>query len=172
MLTGCIASNSQVNSEKSKNSILGWVHGECLAIENNNLVLGDKITVIGVIEGHKITKATIGENATSSDNCYALLEDRKEINTSSGYTFYLVEGIPNISTFGLSIVLVGNQPDLVISEGVAYADINGDGFRDRFGQCSTSEGVSFYILSGNSSEATKIWEGYYYLGYDSEVTCP
>ena len=169
MLSGCSDSNLKSDSGNAIETSFGWVHGECLAIDNSNLVFGDDVTVVGVLEGHEVSKATIGKNAVSSENCYALLEGRKEINTSSGYTFYILNGIPNTSTFGLSIVLAGRQPELVVIDGVANIDIDGDGFNETFGQCSTSEGVRFYLSSVSSSDT--VWEGYYYLGYDSEATC-
>lgn len=172
VLTGCSASDLESDLTEVSGTGFGWGHGECMVFDGPDVSSGDEIAVVGVIGRHRLARATVGEKVVSSENCYPLLEDRKEVNTSSGNAFYLIKGIPKESAFGLSIGLAGNRPDLVVDQGVASADVDGDGYRDTLGQCSTSEGVRFFIASGKSGATGNIWEGYYYLGYDSEVTCP
>ena len=51
-------------------------------------------------------------------------------------------------------------------------DLDGDGKRDTFTSCSTSEGVNFSVWNGEAYKSKLIWSDYYYLGYDSEADCP
>lgn len=171
-LTGCSWSDLPSDAPEDGGYVVGWGHGECMAIDVSNVAPGDEITVVGMMGPHRLARATVGRATASSENCYPLLEDREDVNTSSDHTFHLINGLPGASAFGLFIVLAGRRPDMVVDQGIAYADVDGDGHRDKFGQCSTSEGILFSIASGPSGTERNIWEGYYYLGYDSEVTCP
>lgn len=126
----------------------GWMHGNCLAIRNADIPIGQKITIIdpedsnGRQQGHVIAKALSG------DNCYALQANRAAANREAGYSFYLVE---TKEETGMAIATTDTT-------GIASLS---------FSYCMTSEGVSFRASKGNEV----LWQGYYYLGYEMEPTC-
>ncbi|MDW6091402.1 hypothetical protein [Vibrio rhizosphaerae] len=127
---------------------IGWMHGKCLAIKNSKLKLPVEVTVVHLENNNQITQGHVINKATSADNCYALTEDRKQININNGYSFYQVSSESDI---GLAIGLIH------IPEPKKYS----------YHYCTTSEGIQYSMkLQGNS-----VWQGYYYIGYDSEETC-
>lgn len=76
---------------------------------------------------------------------------QEKININNGYSFYLVKSTVAID---LAIGVIG----VIGGEGLNLSN---------FSYCTTAEGIKYLIKY--SSEV--VWEGYYYLGYDSEVTC-
>lgn len=133
---------------------IGWLHGNCLAIMNPDLSPGTSITVVQPHQPPVVSNATIAERTSSSETCKALLEDRRKVNIESGYTFYSVHSKPEIN---LGFALLGNK--------IQPADY-------QFDYCNTREGLSFTVKARPEQGGAELWNGYYYLGYESEVTCP
>jgi hypothetical protein len=127
---------------------VGWMYGNYLAIKNNDIDEFVEITVIKLGEKNITKKAIVTRKAKSGEACLALMQGRSEVNISSGYSFYLVESTTPVD---LAIAIIGEE------------EIDAS----NFDFCSTSEGIKYFMK--NSSETT--WEGYYYLGYGTEVTC-
>jgi len=148
---------------------LGWLHGECLAIERN-LATGDTISVVlpqplasRTAPEHTFTlfEATIVKDVEDQDDCLPLLPDRKAINTEGQTRFYLVKA--------------DQEVDLAIGVHTgkgASLDVNNDGKDDYFGICSSTEGIHFSVWSGIKDSNEPLWVGYYYLGYDLTPDCP
>lgn len=135
-------------------SSVGWLHGNCLAIKNLNLTSGTAIIVVQPNQPQIISHATISGRANSSETCKALLDDRRKVNRENGYTFYTVDSKPEIN---LGIAVLGTNNTL---------DDYG------FDYCSTQEGVVFTLNARPEHGGAELWRGYYYLGYESEPTCP
>ena len=127
---------------------IGWMHGNCLAIKNEKIKTPTDITLIKFDEENVIEKATIVAKTTSQEGCFPLFDDRKKINIANGYSFYLVNSATPID---LAIGVI-NGEKLNISD---------------FSYCATAEGLKYYF----KDSSTILWEGYYYLGYDSQITC-
>ena len=127
---------------------IGWMHGNCLAIENIAIKIPTVITLVRLEEKNMIENATVIAKTHQQEACFPLMDDRRKINISNGYSFYLIDSVTPV--------------DLAI----AVIDAKSLNPSD-FSYCSTTEGIK-YVVENNSGV---IWEGYYYLGYDSEVTC-
>ena len=124
------------------------MHGNCLAIKNESINTPSGITLVKFDEENNLEKATIVSKTNNQDNCFPLFEDRKNINIANGYSFYLVDSATPID---LAIGIIGAEKINVLD----------------YSYCATAEGVKYFF-----KDASKVlWEGYYYLGYDSEVTC-
>lgn len=148
MATSC-SSLPELNSD-GLNSKVGWLHGNCLAIKNTNIPPYYQFTLLHLDNENTIEKAIVIKKATNSEECYPLLEDRASVNKSAGYFFYTVKSKKPVN-FAIGIL----KP-----EGTSVSEL-------KLSYCNTTEGMNFSV-SKNSSE---IWEGYYYLGYESEPTC-
>ena len=144
----------------------GWLHGACLAIDNNALAAESPVAIVSLGDETAVIDARIAGVTTASTTCPALLDERRATNMSKGISFYEVRLPPN-TTLELGIGVVGNAAR--VDKGL---DVSGDGIADMFTQCSTSEGVSFAVWSGKPYQGAALWSGYYYLGYDAEATCP
>ncbi len=132
---------------------VGWVDGDCLAIQNAKLSAGSEITVVVLDElQYRIVAKVLGE-ATDGETCFPLLGDRRSVNVGSGYSFYQIKSDKKIN-FAIAV-----------TEGSLASE------NYSFDYCSTLEGISFSVKKANQNTDEEIWNGYYYLGYDAEATC-
>lgn len=152
ILTAC-ASNSVAEDSvpaQAATEETGWLHGKCLAIKDSHIPIHSKLSIVLLDEPQSVSKGEVLGQATSGEQCYPLLEDRRTVNVDAGYTFYLVNTKAQVN---LAIGSVGKAVDT---------------HKYNYSYCTTAEGVQFSTSEGSKT----IWSGYYYLGYDSESTCP
>jgi hypothetical protein len=142
---------------------LGWVTGSCLAIANQSLPPGSPITVASLDDKAAIVDGRVGGVTASEAICPALLPDRR-VHNASKWSFYELKLSAPVD---LGIGVIGEAR--AVTGGL---DLNGNGAPEKFTQCASSEGVWFRVWSGPAYQGTPLWSGYYYLGYDTEVTCP
>ena len=142
---------------------LGWVTKACLATANKSLAPGSPITVVSLDDKAPIITGRINGRTTSDETCPALKPDRRKPNESKWSFYELMLSSP----IDLGIGVIGEAK--AVSGGL---DLNGDGVPEKFTQCASSEGVWFRVWGGPANQGTPLWSGYYYLGYDTEVTCP
>jgi len=145
---------------------VGWLHSACLAIDNKTLAAGSPVAIVTLGDAPSVIDGSIAGTATSGDKCPALMEDRRATNVAKGLAFYEVRTPQGVSV-DLAIGIVGDTTR--VGSGI---DISGDGIADHFTECATSEGVSFAVWSGTPYQGAALWSAYYYLGYDTESTCP
>ncbi len=137
-------------STHAESEKMGWLHGNCLAIKDSHIPAHSKLSIILLDEPKSVSTGEVLGPAKSGEQCYPLLEDRRMANIGTGYSFYLVNTKAQIN---LAIGTVDKEIDT---------------HRYNYSYCTTSEGVQFSANEGSKT----IWSGYYYLGYDSESTCP
>lgn len=151
ILTAC-AGNSVAEDAvptQAETEEMGWLHGNCLAIKDSHIPIHSKLSIILLDETQSVNKGEVLGLATSGEQCYPLLEDRRMINVDAGYSFYRVNTKAQVN------LAIGS-----VSKGI-------DTHRYSYSYCTTVEGVQFSTSEGGKV----IWSGYYYLGYDSESTC-
>lgn len=136
--------------DKEKVSPLGWMHGNCLAIRDDVLTSGTAITIHPLGSDQQVFPGTITGRASSADDCFVLKEDRKQVNIDGGYFFYTINA-QTVVTFAIGEV--GEKSQLSAAQ---------------FSSCMTTEGMKFSVIK----DGAELWQGYYYLGYESEPTCP
>ena len=142
---------------------LGWVTGVCFATADKSIAPGSAITVVPSDDKAPVVGGRV-VGATASDAiCPALLQDRRKQNQPK-WSFYELKLSAPVD---LGIGVTGDTR--AVAGGL---DLNGDGTPEKFTQCASSEGVWFRVWSGPAYQGTPLWAGYYYLGYDTEVTCP
>lgn len=150
---------------------IGWMHGNCLAIKTADLKNGTKLAVVSLGNPQVLSEAEVIRRTESSEECPALLQERKAVNISEGNIFYSV--VPaSKAPLELAVGIVGAKAGFTTTDGRVHADVNGDGREDFFTECSTSEGVQFNVWSGAPYKGKAWWSAYYYLGYDTEPNCP
>jgi len=146
LLSACVY--SQKDENKDLNANFGWMHGNCLAIKLENIDTPHQLKLVRLEEKNILDAGVITRKVRLGDECYPLLDDRKDINQAEGFSFYIVESKTPID---MAIGILDRD------------DLKGLDFE----YCATTEGIRYSVLKGRS----KIWEGYYYLGYESEATC-
>ncbi len=154
-------------------SHVGWMHGSCLAIANDKLVVGEKVTAITLGDKQAVLTGAITGRAKSGADCFALLKERKTANDSNARSFYAVAFPGQAQTNMTAVGLVRPTQEPYINEGTIRGDLDGDGRNEIFGSCLATEGIFFYVWSETDKRKSLLrWSDYYYLGYDNEPTCP
>jgi len=156
------------NSPSKINSSIGWFHGNCFGVRNSNIPKGTSITIVKLDDDQKEIIGSIIRKAKNGEECYPLLDDRRDVNLGNGLSFYIVASDEPIN-LGIGFIKIESNRYSYIADSL---DLNSDGKRDTFSQCSTSEGIQFDIWEGEAYKSLLLWRGYYYLGYDIEPTCP
>jgi hypothetical protein len=159
MINGSLYSNIYSPSNKS----IGWFHGNCIAIYNQNIPKGTEINLITTEAHTNAIKAEISGKITDDSQCSALFADRKHVNIDAGKVSFYQVSADTILNVGIGILNDSKNKYEVL-------DINQDGVNDKFYSCTSSEGIHFKISDGTTNNI--IWNGYYYLGYDIESNCP
>jgi hypothetical protein len=155
-----------VSAKAAAKPIIGWLHGNCMAVQDASLSEGAPVLVATLGEPPSVVKATVDHKLRDGDPCYALLPDRRKQNESGGRSFYVVS-VPE--SLEMAIAVIGAPPQ---DSGNGQLDLDGDGKPERFVQCVTSEGMKFSVWTGEPYQGTPLWSDYYYLGYDTEADCP
>jgi hypothetical protein len=153
-------------SQPAAKTIIGWLHGNCLAVQDAALSDGTPLLVASLGDTPSVVNAKVDHKLRDGDTCYALLQDRRKQNESAGRSFYIVS-LPE--TLEMAIGVVAAPPQAAVD---GQLDLDGDGKPERFVQCATAEGVKFSVWSGEPYLGTPLWSDYYYLAYDTEATCP
>ena len=171
VLLAC-TSSAQLQTSKSETGELdrsvGWLHGNCFAVRNSDLSIGAQLVVVKLGDVQEIVDATVLGRASDGKVCHALLDDRKAVNAMHGTYFYTVASQTPID---LAIGVIRGKGGRAAGEDDVL-DLDKDGHRDAFSQCSTAEGVRFGVWQGQPFKTKMIWSAYYYLGYDTTANCP
>ena len=163
------AASGQPSASFDYNRHIGWVHGRCLAIKRTDLRTGTVVQVVALESPQRTFKTSVASVATHDSGCLALHPDRGKINQKKGRSFYILD-LPEGANFMAVGVLAYEGELLSVADGVRM-DLDRDGKQEAAGFCQTSEGIKFFLLSVDQSDAQPVWSDYYYLGYDTEPTC-
>jgi hypothetical protein len=136
----------------------------CLAVKNDQLNPGTPVRIVilspkqAVLDG-EVVRADPADciQEVSSDAAMKYFEIRV-------FRGALVPRTP-------AIAIVGEAGSLSIFRGKASGDLDGDGRREYFRQCSSAEGVHLTVWTGKPLTGRRRWHAYFYLGYDVESTC-
>lgn len=151
------------------NASIGWVHGACLAIRNQDLKPETAVQIVLLENPQSIIRAKVAAVARSQNECVALRSDRAEGNQQDGRAFYSLAAEKSLQDI-VAIAVVSGKVRL--SPATAEMDLDENGIAERARSCSTHEGVQFFISTTPKFDHTSLWSDYYYLGYDQTATCP
>ncbi len=164
--------STQKASAATYGQMIGIVHQGCLAIKNDQLAKGDPLTLIRLDDPQKSFSSLILASLSTEDNCVLLLEDRKVPNLQNGWSFYSIDlSKHSEQELAMSIAIVKGPKRIEAKGNLLGVDLGANGGMVTFSSCSSSEGIHFSAWTGEVVKRKKIWEAYYYLGYDLEVTC-
>jgi hypothetical protein len=145
-----------------------WFH-----IQNPHLSPGDEVQVVfsDLLSKQeafiaKISKDTICENhdkdpwppLSGNDENKHMSKYRLDIDNNTyprGYGFGVIHSFNTIN----------------VTDGLASADLNGDGKPEFFRDCTSNEGAHLTIWTGKPLAGRRMWHTYYHFPYDTEPTC-
>lgn len=163
------ADSGQPSASFDYNRHIGWVHGRCLAIKRTDLSTGTVVQVVTLGSPQRTVKTSVTGVAIHDSGCLALLPDRAKINQKKGRSFYILD-LREGADF-VAVGLLDYEGELLPAADMVRMDINHDGKQETASFCQSSEGMKFFLLSVDQSEAPPVWSDYYYLGYDTKQTC-
>jgi len=134
----------------------------CLAIQNKALKNQKRIAVVLLDKPQSAHSATILRKVEKTCSSRIDVFDKDS-------SFYLLK-MRNADNVWVGIGIVDPGKIAIIS-GTASSDLNGDGRKEYFRSCTSTEGVHLTIWTGKPLTGNRIWHQYYYLGYDTEPTC-
>ncbi|MEP7077116.1 MAG: hypothetical protein ABI878_15025 [Acidobacteriota bacterium] len=133
----------------------------CLAIQNSRLKAGQKVSVIFTSRPQSIKSAFVSKKVAASCS--------SEIDVAEHVSFYLLR-MRKVDFPFVEIGYVGTSGVMSV-RGVATADLNADGKKEYFRNCTSGEGVHLTVWTGHPLVGRRVWHSYYYLSYDTEPTC-
>jgi hypothetical protein len=135
-----------------------------IAIARDSLPLGSRIAIVTVPDGMVLCCAVAGA-------AYILRSD--DVNPvyldDEGETTYALDAAAIPADVSLGFGFVDPPPDLVATG--ALPDLNGDGRAEGFRSCASGEGLHLTVWYGEPLTTSRLWHGYFYLGYATEADC-
>jgi hypothetical protein len=134
----------------------------CIALPGSPPRTGSPVTLVQIAPPQSATVVSIAEPV---DTCETL--------TRAGFAgpYYLAMP-PSTEAFetGLWLAIRG-RPSTRVKAGVVTLDLGPAGRTAQTRSCTSSEGLHLTLWAGMPLKSTRLWHGYYYLGYDVEPTC-
>lgn len=142
----------------------------CLTILNSNISTGSRIALIATDKPQSLAEARVQKRLPRSCS--------PNPDVPQGASFYLLKLTKGGSGFlddsavmPPSIAVFRPSNPIRIAGRIVSVDLNGDGRREYFRQCTSNEGVHLTVWSGKPLVGKRVWHWYYYLGYDVEPSC-
>lgn len=137
--------------------------GVCLTIKNSGLKEGEEISVIFIDKPQSIQTAKVQKKLSSTCS--------RSIGIGPDDSFYSLKlsKPPDDLVYIAFGVISSNK--IVINNGMASVDLDGDKKAEYFRKCTATEGVLLTVWTGKPLIGRRIWIRFYYLNYDTEPTC-
>jgi hypothetical protein len=140
------------------------VGGTCLEIRNANLSSGQRIPFVTAA-----LPQTTGEVEILAKTAQACTADGSDKPGLSHYAFKVVRG--SLQKAAPAFAVINFTGQFTEDKGSVSADLEGNGRRESFRSCTSSEGVHLTVWEGKPLEGLRKWHDYYYLGYEVDPTC-
>ena len=163
---GCGAAQAQAINFQSQIGVVDVSSSNeiCLTIPNATLAEGNWVRIVSPYKPQALAVAIIQKKV--SGRC------SQNPDTSPNDSFYSLRVISGrLEARAVGIAVIGARVDFKVANGLANADLNGDGRKEYFHVCTSQEGLHLTIWSGKSLRGVRRWHWYYYLGYDVEPSC-
>jgi hypothetical protein len=142
----------------------------CLNILNAGLTEGSPISIVLTDRPQSVVKAVVVKKLEGS--CSRNPDTHPE---ASFYSLRLLrKGLKPVEPVDLnppSIAIIAPTRPVGVVGGKASADLDGDGRKEYFRSCTSTEGIHLTVWSGRPLIGKRKWHTYYYLGYDVVPSC-
>ena len=136
----------------------------CFDIKNPYLLPGDHVKIIYTDRPQSIVEATVIERIDKTCS-------KQGINDKSENHYKLKHLKEKVEPVAVSIAVANPEAQFIVRNGVVSGDLDGDGKKEYFRICGSSEGLYLTVWSGKALTGKRKWHRYYYLGYDIEGDC-
>src|SRR5678815_5258837 len=146
----------------------------CMAIANPSIQPNTKVILADQGAEHELTEAsTVGEAIVGEriDNCDNNHLYSTELS-NSGPTYYRLRLADAWKGNGYVFVIVSPSGTLAVNKDrKVEGDLDGDGTKESFRMCLSSEGAHYQVWTGEPLIGKPRWHWYAYAGYDTESNC-
>lgn len=146
----------------------------CVAFAADSLRPGERVTIVFPDSANRtvgLRGRLLGRRATP---CWAAFP-QQSLTDYATYDVSITDPIlPSASgSSGVALALVSDVPWRRAADGVARADLDGDGKLEEASACAVDEGERFSLYSRDpvSDVRRSVWQGYYDWGALVDVTC-
>lgn len=153
LVTACADETQTSAGIADFDSEVGWLHGNCFAIKNTDIADGTELTLMLLDEPKQRVAATVTHSVQTGDVCLPIKTGRTRVNLASGYSFYSVDA----------------DVDIELAIGIVGSSIPMDKYA--FDYCTAEEGILYRLKSAEQGAGRDLWQGYYYLDSDADMTC-
>ncbi len=120
----------------------------------------------------KVITATVEKKLSQSCARRASETGDKNPGKNYFYTLVLTEKLPEeFFGFDVGIAVIEPPKPVQVQNNLASIDLNEDGKPEFFRSCGGFEGTHFTIWTGKPLKGKRIWHSFYYVDYDTVVTC-
>jgi len=139
----------------------------CLIIPNKALSNGTQLTLVVFSSPQSVIHARIKEKLGKS------CSHNPDTGDASFYSLQIDKSDRYFQTQErqAAALAVVTTERVVVQHGKATADLDYDGRREFFRDCTSNEGVHLTVWSGTPLRGKRRWHFYYYLGYDVVPSC-
>jgi len=138
---------------------------KCLIISNAALSKGAAITLIVLSNLQSVVHATIKEKLGQSCSY------NPDTNDASFYSLQLDDKAFQMNQRQAAAIAVLTATRVVVRRAKASVDLDNDGRREFFRDCTSNEGIHLTVWTGSPLRGKRRWHFYYYLGYDVVPSC-
>jgi hypothetical protein len=140
--------------------------GLCLIIANASLKEGTSLSLVVLSKQQRVLKARVKQRLNQSCSY------NPDTGNSSFYSLVLEdEGTFKYKDLEAFAVAVISTTALKVKQGRASGDLDRDGQKEFFRECTSHEGLHLTVWSGRPLYGRRRWHFYYYLGYDVVPSC-
>lgn len=145
----------------------------CLRIKNGNLAEKTPVSIIISLDElpQKVLTAVVGKKLNSSCARRASETGDKNPGENYFYTLDFKEKLPEEIVFDVGIAVIEPAKSVQVQNKLASIDLDEDGKPEFFRSCGGYEGTHFTIWTGKPLKGKRIWHSFYYVDYDTVVTC-
>lgn len=145
----------------------------CLRTKNGNLPEKTPVSIIifPYESPTQVFTATVKKKVDES--CARRYSENGDKNPGENF-FYLLslnEKLPEYFGFEVGFGVIEPAQTIKVQNNLASIDLNEDGKPEFFRRCGGLEGTHFTIWTGKPLKGKRIWHSFYYVDYDTVVTC-
>jgi hypothetical protein len=143
----------------------------CLAVFNSSVTPGAKVALVdqpASAEPPSVKEASVVERLSQACDEGLSYANNKGVAPS----FYRVATADGATPSTEIVFAILDPPGpLVVRDGHVEADLDGDGAKESFRVCNSTETVHFMIWTGSPAQGRPRWHGTYHVGYDMVPSC-
>ena len=136
----------------------------CLTIANDTLAAGTRLLTVSTRLPQTLDSAVVV--ARRNRPCSELGDERGHAMIDNA-SYYHIQLADTMAEDAPTVVLATRNAVLFVQDSIVLGDLDGDSDPERFEECTSNEGVHYFVFTGGVQR----WHAYYYVPYDLERNC-